>query len=409
MSRRPQWRRVALVTTALAAALFSGSISLARPLTLTEALRQAQESSPLISASQAAVTAAEARARQAGIGPNPELNVEIENALGTGPYSGVGGAELTVAVGQTFERGGKRFARLALAAAEVDLANANLARARADVTRDVHTAFADLAFAQERLELAREAATGATELATTARLMVETGRDPPLRQLRAEAALAEARAAEQRFGAEVQQAARALAVSTGVSEEDIQATGPTWGSAQSVASPTGVSLVVRIAEAERRAAEARIDVQRSVGVPDITARAGVRAFAESEDVALVGGVSIPLPIRDRNRGNTEAARADLLAAEARLVQARLDANRELRDAHTLIAAAETRLGALEGAGLEQAREAVRVARLGYAAGRFPLLDVLDAQAALNSVQASIIEARRDRARALAALERARAQ
>ncbi len=409
MSRRPPWRRLALVNTALAATLLIGSTAVARPLTLTEALRQAQEGSPLIRASQAAVSAAEARARQAGIRLNPVLDVEIENALGTGPYSGVGGAELTVAMGQTFERGGKRGARRALAAAEVDLASANLARARADVARIVQTAFAELAFAQERLELAREATAGATELARTARLMVETGRDPPLRQLRAESALAEARAAEQRFGAEVQQAARGLAASTGMSEEDIEATGPTSGPAQIAAPLTGVRLAVRIADAERRAAEARVEVQRSLGVPDITARAGVRGFAESEDVALVGGVSIPLPIRDRNRGNTEAARADLIAAEARLAQARLDANRQYRDAQTLLAAAEARLGALEGAGLEQAREAVRVARLGYAAGRFPLLDVLDAQAALNNVQASILEARRDRARALAALERARAQ
>jgi cobalt-zinc-cadmium efflux system outer membrane protein len=409
MSRRCPWTRVALATTALATyALFSASSLLARPVTLAEALTQAQEKSPIIRASQAAVTAAEGRARQAGVRPNPELDVEIENALGTGLYRGVGGAELTVAVGQRFERGGKRDARTALAAAEVDLANANLERVRADVARDVRTAFAELTFAQERLELAREATVGATELARTARLMVETGRDPPLRQLRAEAALAEARAAEQGFSAEVQRAARALAVSTGMSEEDLQATGATSGAAGAVAA-TGVPLVLRIAQAERRAAEARIDLQRSLGVPDITARAGVRGFAESEDVALVGGVSIPLPIRDRNRGNTEAAQADLLAAEARLAQARLDANRELRDAQTLLGAAETRLGALEGAGLEQAREAVRVARLGYAAGRFPLLDVLDAQAALNNLQASIIEARRDRARALAALERARAQ
>ena len=63
----------------------------------------------------------------------------------------------------------------------------------------------------------------------------------------------------------------------------------------------------------------------------------------------------------------------------------------------------------EDPGIEQAREAVRVARLGYAAGRFSLLDVLDAEAALNTALTSIVEARRDRARALAALERAQAQ
>ncbi|MDP9416237.1 MAG: TolC family protein, partial [Pseudomonadota bacterium] len=97
MSRRCPWTRVALATTALATyALFSASSLLARPVTLAEALTQAQENSPIIRASQATVTAAQGRARQAGVRPNPELDVEIENALGTGLYRGVGGAELTV-------------------------------------------------------------------------------------------------------------------------------------------------------------------------------------------------------------------------------------------------------------------------------------------------------------------------
>lgn len=409
MTTRTPWTRAFVGAAALAVVALTSGPAAARTITLLEALARAEEHSPLLTASEAAVAAAEARARQAGVSPNPELEVEVENALGTGPYSGIGGAELTVALGQRFERGGKRDARRALARAEVDLANANLLRARADIVRDVRIAFAELIAAEQRLELAREAITRAEELARTARLMVETGRDPPLRQLRAEASLAEVRAAEQRSLAEAQQAARALATLIGLPEEDLDADGPTADTSIGAASSDGVPLAVRVADAERRVAEARIDVERSAAVSDITARAGVRGYAESDDVALVAGISLPLAIRDRNRGGVEAARADLLAAEARVAQARLDANRELRDAQSLLSASEARLAALEGAGLEQAREAVRVARLGYAAGRFSLLDVLDAEAALNTALTSIVEARRDRARALAALERAQAQ
>lgn len=409
MTRRLPWVRAIIGAGALAVAALTSAPAAARTVTLAEALARADENSPLLRASEAAVAAAEARARQAGVSPNPELELEVENALGTGPYGGFGGTELTVGIGQRFERGGKRDARRSLASAELDLANANLLRARADVMRDVRTAFAELMAAEERLELAREAVARSEELARTARLLVESGRDPPLRQLRAESALAETRAAEQRFESEAQQAARALASLIGLPEEDIDATGPVAEAAMAARPADGVPLAVRVAEAERRIAEARIEVARSAGVSDVTARAGVRGYAESDDVALVAGISFPLAISDRNRGGIEAARAELLAAEARVAQARLDANREFRDAQSLLTAAEARLSALEGAGLEQAREAVRVARLGYSAGRFSLLDVLDAEAALITALTSTIEARRDRARALAALERAQAQ
>lgn len=409
MTRTRSWVRTLCSSAAITVAALASTGSHARTITLQQALAQAHENSPLLRASQASLTAAEARARQAGVSPNPELEVEVENALGTGRYGSFGGTELTVALGQRFERGGKRSARQALAQAEVDLANANLARARADVIRDVRTAYAEAISADERLVLSRDTGARAEELARTARLMVETGREPPLRQLRAEAALAEARAAAQQATAAAEQARRALASLIGISDEGLDLDGPVTAAIASPASTDGAPIAIRIAEAERRVAEARIDMERSAAVADITARAGVRGFNDTNDVALVGGITLPLTIRDRNRAGVEAARADLLAAEARAAQTRLDAVREARDAQALLTAAEGRLKSLEGAGLAQAEEAVRVARMGYGAGKFSLLDVLDAQAALNTARTSIIEARRDRARAIAALERAQAQ
>eukprot|EP01036_Dinobryon_divergens_P013196 gene13196-17799_t len=47
----------------------------------------------------------------------------------------------------------------------------------------------------------------------------------------------------------------------------------------------------------------------------------------------------------------------------------------------------------------EAIEAVRIAREGFSAGRFTLLDVLDAEEALNTVQADMITAELERAQA----------
>ena len=50
-----------------------------------------------------------------------------------------------------------------------------------------------------------------------------------------------------------------------------------------------------------------------------------------------------------------------------------------------------------------------LAQVGYAAGKFSLIELIDAQAALTATRTSLIDARLDRARALAALIRANAQ
>ncbi|HKT16304.1 MAG TPA: TolC family protein [Allosphingosinicella sp.] len=403
-------RHSALVVRAV---VFSGMAATtaahARPLTLQEALASAEAQSLVLSAARASVVAAQARARQAGAAPNPELDVEVENVLGSGPYKGLGGTELTAAIAQRFELGGKRGMRRKLAAAEADVAALNLLGARADLLRDVRNAYAELAAAEGRRLLARGAVDRSVALARTARLLVEVGRDPPLRRLRAEAVLVEAQAGEQRALAELTNAQRALAGLAVIPNEDIEAVPLEPNDLQATPANATTRLAVRIAEAERRVAEARIDLEEAQRVPDLTLRAGVRGFAEGRDVALVGGVSLPIPIRNRNTGAIDAARAELLAAEARLMQVRRDTNREERDAQTLLEAADARLAALGGAGLSQAEEAVRLARLGYAAGKFSLLEMLDAETALNAARAALIDAERDRSRAIAALLRARQQ
>lgn len=403
------------MTFSLRAALLAGTLALApatafaEPVTLPEALDQASTISPRIAIAEAQVRAAEARARQAGLPPNPEVGVEIENFAGTGAFSGLNASEVTLAVSQQLELGGKRGARRALASAERDQSLLELARVRADLARDVRVAFADLRAAEERAVLARENARRAAQFAETAAILVDAGRDPPLRQLRAEALRAEADAEEARSFGVLLVARRSLRILIGTDDDALSASGDDEGSI--VPPPAGeISPVdVRIAEAARDVAQARVDLARSDGVPDVTVSGGVRRFSEGRETAFIAGVSMPIPIRNRNRGGVEAAQAEALAAESALLIARLDANRSIYDATITLQAAEARLTVLAGPALQQAEEAVRLASIGYNAGRFTLVELLDAQSALTTARLSLIDARLDRARAQAALTRATAQ
>ncbi len=403
------------MTFSLRAALLAGTLAVlptgafAEPVTLADALSQASSTSPRIAVAEAQVRAAEARARQAGLPPNPEVGFEVENFAGTGAFSGLNASETTLALSQRLELGGKRGARRALASAERDRSLLELARTRVDLTRDVRISFADLRAAEERAVLARENARRAAQFAETATILVDAGRDPPLRQLRAEALLAEANAEEARSFGALLVARRALRTLIGTDDDAPSVS----GDAIDVVAPTPSGEIfpidVRIAEAERDVARARVDVARSDGVPDVTVSGGVRRFSEGGETAFIAGVSMPIPIRNRNRGGVEAAQAEALAAESALLIARLDVNRTIYDATIALQAADARLEVLAGPALQQAEEAVRLATIGYNAGRFTLVELLDAQSALTTARQSLIDARLDRARALAALTRATAQ
>ncbi len=398
----------------LRAALLAGALCLsgaavhAEPISLSQAMEQGAAQSPRITQAKALAEAAEARARQAGVSPNPELSLEVENFAGSGVFQGLRSTEATLALSQRIELGGKRSARVAVAEAERDFAFLTYKAALADLDRDIRVAHAELRADEDRAVLARSNVSAAEELARTARLLVDAGRDPPLRQLRAEATLAEARAEQARTFAELLTARRLLATLIGSEDAELSAT-----FSEEAPPPNGPveapTLNEQLAIAQRGAAQARIRLARANAVPDVTASGGVRRFAEGRETALVVGVSIALPFRDRNRGNIEAAQSESLAAESAAQLARIDANRERQDARILLGAAEVRYEALAGPGISQAEEALRLARIGYNAGKFSLLELLDAQNALTAAKLNLIQARLDRANALAALIRANAQ
>lgn len=385
-----------------------GSPAFAEPVSLSDALARGQDVSPRIAKAKAELKVAEGRAIQAGVRPNPTISAEVENFSGTGPYRTFGQTETTVAVSQPFELGGKRRARKEVAAAERAFAQVALRKAEADLSYDIIVSHAELRAAEDRAVLARQVLARAVELARIAETLVDVGRDPPLTKLRADALLAEAKAGKLRAEADLLSARQRLALLIGSEDPELSAAIQDFPALPTLADGMQ-SLDERLAAAERDAAAARVKLAQAEGVPDITASGGVRNFRESRDTAFIIGVSIPLPVFNRNHGNIAAARAIGDAAEAQLAQTRLDARFSRRDAELMLAAANDRVAALSGASLFQANEAARVAELGYQQGKFTLIELIDAQEAQTSANLKLIEAELDRARALAALGRANAQ
>jgi len=172
---------------------------------------------------------------------------------------------------------------------------------------------------------------------------------------------------------------------------------------------TASGLQLRVARAESTAAAAEIDRERSLRVPDPVVSAGVRRFEESNDNAFLVGVSIPLPFWNRNQGNIAAAEARLRAANAREAVALADFEQAVTRARSQYLAAEARVETLSTTSLPQAEEALRLVRIGYRNGRFPLIEVLSAAEARDAIREALIAAQEDRGQAAAELIRLAAQ
>src|SRR5690554_1075411 len=83
-------------------------------LTFNDAVARVLDADPRVSLLRARLEEAAGLAEQAALRPNPALEAEVENILGTGPFDGLDAAETTVIYAQELETGGQRRLRTAV-------------------------------------------------------------------------------------------------------------------------------------------------------------------------------------------------------------------------------------------------------------------------------------------------------
>ncbi|RYZ07685.1 MAG: TolC family protein [Alphaproteobacteria bacterium] len=378
---------IRILGVALAAFVVVAEVAYADPTPDFFVLLERAKAAPRISAGEAEVAAAEARALQAEVGPNPSLSLEVENFGGKGLYQGTDASETTLSIGQLLELGGKREARIAAASLEAQAVRAQQTRNTSDFAAELAVAYARAEASAELAKLTAEAVGLAEGDAKTTRALVDSGREAELRFVQASAELARVRAElVQARAAEASAFARLTAFAGSKTPFDSIAVSLLSREPRATAVAGGTAPAVAVAQAESRAASAKVTIEERRWIPDITITGGVRSFASTDETAVVAGLSIPLPLFDQNRGGSAAARSEALAASLRLERAQSEADADRRAALAGLAAASQFLSAqLE---VERASaEAYRLAQVGYEAGRVPLLE-------LASVRRSLIETRR---------------
>lgn len=380
-------------------------------IALDDALAAALLSSPELAVFSWEVRSREALALQAGLLPNPELGLQVENFGGTGESSGFDTSESTLLLAQRIETGGKRAKRRRIAALEADVAAWEYEAARLAVLASVEGAFFDVLAAQQRLALSEELLRVSEASLAAARRLVSAGATPRAERTQAAVEAATARVEVASARRSVAAARAALAATWGTATAEFARA---EGELGSVSAPLGVevfrSRLQRNPELERwdreiARREATVALEDALRIPDLVAGAGARRFRESDDTALVAELSVPLPIFDRNQGTRAAARSDLRKAhyERRAAQARLAA--ALESAYQEASARFEEIASLRDEILPGAREALEQVRQGYLQGLFKNVDVLDAQRRLFELRLREIDALRVYHRARAEVER----
>lgn len=373
-------------------------ITTADALTLPDALQRAESRHPLFQSYRAQLAAADARRLQADLRPAPELNLEVEDVLGSGALSGVDSAQTTVSFSQLIERGGLRDRRIESAQADRE-AQITLGQiARLDLRAEVARRFVHVLSDQALLATTREATVLARSTLQEVERRVQAARVPLAERSRAQVALARAELEEEHAEHELLSSRRHLAAATGSMEADFGEAAGDLLSLPEVA-PFEVLLtqmqaapdVLRFANEERmRASELRLAQARRT--PGLRAGAGLRRLEASDDLGLVFSASIPLFANSRETGHIAEAEARLAQLGADREQAWLKAQAQLFEIYQELNHAGVEFRTQRDRVVPTLEEALKQTQLAYDRGRYSLLELRDAQSEWTLQRRRLIEA-----------------
>jgi len=383
----------------LAAETIPASTQPVENLTLEQALEMAERRQPQLDEARALVEAAAGRAQQAGAFPNPEAIVGAQQI----PFSSDASnqREYVAGIAQPIPLGGRLGKAREAELLDHEVRVRGLEVTRHDLRKRVHSAFATALYQERAFQTQSQIAQSVEKVVVTTRARVDAGDAVPEELARVEMEFARAKVEVQRSQSLREQAMLGLAAAIGdtrlsvkslVGDLDTTFDIPTL---ESLAASLSAHPEFALADASLRASDARIDLAKAERIPDVKVEALYHRIETTKENTFDIGLSIPLPLFNRNQGKLREVRAEAAAAEARSRMTESELNLRLRESYAQLTSALAASRALQTEILPRAETVLKSAESRYAAGDTSLADVLPVRRNWAAIQLNHLESLRD--------------
>ncbi|MBU0806262.1 TolC family protein [Pseudomonas sp. GWSMS-1] len=388
----------AVISGLMAPAAFAQSIS------LPQALSTAMDANPDMAAARQEIGIADGARKQAGLIPNPTISYDVEDTRRST-------SQTTVTLSQTLELGGKRGARVDVATYGQTAAQLELDRRVNALRAEVVQAFYAALRAQTGLDLAKQSLELTERGLRIVDGRVRAGKSSPVEATRAQVQLAEAKLQVRRAETEKATAYQQLAQITGSSVTVFdRLDSPTLSpglppDAEELLSRLDQTAEMRQAVVQIDKSDASLGSEKAQRIPDLTVSVGSQYDRSVRERVYTVGLSMPLPLFDRNQGNILSAsrRADQARDQRNAVELRLRS--ETQTAVNQWATAMQEVESYDKTILPSAQQAVETATRGFEMGKFGFIEVLDAQRTLIVARGQYLDSLATATNARAQVER----
>lgn len=382
----------------------------AEALTLQEALALAIQNSPLLKQASAQVDRARSSIETARSYPNPSFEV-LAGHQSARPIAtpGVPGLLLHYSASQPVEIPSERRSRIQAAKFGLTGTQYFQAGTMLSVVASVKHTFYDTLRRKEEVRHANENLALVKELRRRVEVRVKVGEAGKLELTRADAELARARALVTTAQVELAKSIASLREEIGVqTAENFDPQGNLEARIQlpplSELRAQVLAAHPALKEATMQSAQANavLQDQRALRVPQPDFYG---EYEHQPDLTFYRfGVTVPLPIWNRRKGQIGEAKAEVINAQAVHRRRELQIIAALERAYDQYELMDKQVESLQSGSLYEAEAAVKAAQAAYKFGERGILEVLDAQRVLQGVRGDLLDAMYGRESALVDLE-----
>ncbi|MGE0129228.1 MAG: TolC family protein [Blastocatellales bacterium] len=392
-------------------------------LSASDLAKRALASNADLAAARLEIDRARARLQQAGLRPNPTLDFEQQR----GVFNSPGERVTTVGVSVPLEMGGKRGRRLELAQAELEVAQAAVAERERRLAAEVRMAYVEALAAQRELDIMEGLNRLDTQTVRVVEARVNEGDAAPLEVNLLKVELDRLRSRRALIAGRLQAALLKLKTLAGIpfteslkvreelAQPILREPPATPEAAVEIALRARPDL--QMARLMEEATQAGFRLAKAQAVPDIIVSARYGTSQNSFDETPIGfltdrdklfsvGVSIPIPIFNRNQGAKAEAGTTIAQSRARREFVEAVVRAEVSSALARYQAAQASLATFEQGVIARSSDNIRAIRAAYDVGAFRITDLITEQRRLLDAQREYTEALAERYRALADLQAA---
>jgi len=368
-------------------------------LTLDQALELAERRHPQLAESRALVEAASGRAQQAGTFPNPEAILGAQQ-VPVRSYPAPD-RQYLAGFGQTIPLGNRLAKAREAELLEREVRLKGLENVHRQLRKRVHGSFATALYQESAFQAQSRITAGLASVVAVTKARLDAGDAIPQDLARSEMELTRAEVELRRSESMRKQSLIALAAALGDRDLEVNSVEGSLDVAFEV--PTLDSLVsnlsehpeLQAAEAGVRASTARIDLAKAERIPDVKVEALYHRLEATGQTTFDLGISIPLPLFNRNQGRIRETRSEALAAEARARNTANELSLKLRESYVALTNALDNLKTFRTQILPRAEIVLKSAELRYASGDSALNDVLPVRRDWAAVHLSYLETLRE--------------